>query len=61
MNLMKNISIETSLNQTSLQLTCMFRIDRGSVYKGYFNKDYLHWHFIKSLVYTGFLFIQGSI
>ena len=29
--------------------------------KGQNKKDFLHWDFILSLVYTGFRFIQGSV
>jgi hypothetical protein len=36
----------------------VIRIDRCLVYTDYFIKDFLHWDFIESLVYTGLCFIR---
>ena len=52
---------ETCLNQISLEPAFVFGIDRCWVYRGSFNKDFLHWGFIYSSVCTGFYFIWGLL
>jgi len=52
---------ETGLSRTSSGSAFVFRIDRYSVNTGKINKDFLHWDFISSSVYTGFRFIAGSV
>jgi hypothetical protein len=44
---------ETYLKQPYMGPLFAFRIDRCLVYTGKINKDFLHWDFILSLVYTG--------
>jgi hypothetical protein len=37
---------EACLNRTSWWATLVFRIDRCSIYPGYFNQDFLLWDFM---------------
>ena len=60
---MNVIYSETCLNWTSLGPTFVLRIDRFSLYTGYFNKDFLYWGliYLQFGIYTGFWFIQRSV
>lgn len=44
----------TCLSRASLGATCVFRIDSCSVYKGYFDKNFLRLIFMLNSVYTAF-------
>ena len=47
------------LDETFTVYYKLFRIDRCLVYTGKINKDFLHWYFIYSLIYTGIMVYSG--